>query len=488
MSSYRQIFKSSALFGGTQIINILIGIVRTKFLAVLLGPAGVGIAGMYQSTTGLIGTIAGFGTGRAGVRQIAEAHGTGDEVKLALTSKTLRWVSLASGLLGMLVVLVFCKPLSWMTFGNDEYVWGVATVSLVLLFNGISAGQIALLQGMRKLKDLAVCQIAGALFGSIASIAVIRFWGVRAVSWYLVAIAAFNILTSWWYVRKIQIDTSRASTHNMIIEASGLLKIGVAFMVSGLVSAGNIYLARVLVIRELGMDAVGLYSAVITLSSIYVNTVLQAMATDYYPRLTAVANDHFLVNRMVNEQTEMGLLLAIPGILGTLTLAPWVLELFYSSAFTSAANVIQWQLMGVGLCVVSWPLGIIMPAKGMSRFLIISEIVTAAVQIILLVVCMKLWGLEGAGISFLLTYLAHTVIVFFIAKKATGFYWSRKSQMIIGAACIIIVTVFSLIRLLPMFAGTVVGLSITAATSMRCFFVMKEMLGFKIFKSRKDGV
>ena len=486
MSSYRQIFKSSALFGGTQVINILIGIVRIKFLAVLLGPTGVGIAGMYQSTTGLIETVAGFGTGRAGVRQIAQALASGDEDKIALTSKTLRWVSLASGFLGMLVVLLFCKPLSWMTFGNNEYVWGVATVSLVLLFNGISAGQIALLQGMRKLKELAICQIAGALFGSIASIVIVYVWGVQAVAWYLVATAAFGILASWWYARKVQIQPSQASTLGMMTEARGLLKLGFAFMVTGLISAGTIYLSRVLVIRELGMAAVGLYTAVITLSSIYVNMVLQAMATDFYPRLTAVTNDHLQVNRMVNEQTEMGVLMAVPGILGTLTLAPWVLELFYSPAFASAASVIQWQLMGVGLCVISWPVGMIMVAKGMSSFLIFTEIVIATIKITLLAVGMKMWGLEGAGISFLIAYVVHTVVVYLIAKKTTGFGWSRRSLFIIVGACAVIAAVFSAIRLLPLFAGTVLSSVITLATTAGCFFAMKKMLGFVIFKNKRD--
>lgn len=487
-SSYRQIFKSSALFGGTQVLNILIGIIRTKFLAVLLGPSGVGIAGMYQSSTGVIGTIAGVGVNRAGIRQIAEAFGTGDEEKIALTVKTLRFVSLVSGVLGMLVVFCFCKPLSSITFGNQEYVWGTAVVSLVLFFNGISAGQTALLQGMRRLKDLAICQVAGALFGSVASIAIIYLWGVPAVAWYLVAIAAFNILPSWWYARKVRVVKSRTSTDSMIVEARGLLKMGSAFMVSGLVTTGTVYFSRILVIRELGLDAVGLYTAVITLSSIYVNVILQAMSADYYPRMAAIASDHEQVNRMVNEQTEIGFVLAVPGILVTLTMAPWILEICYSAEFISAANVIQWQIIGIGLCVISWPIGIIMPALGLKRYLVGSEVVAAAVRLVSLVVGMKLWGFEGVGIASLLTYICHILMVFFIAKKSTGFRWSKNSVLIMTSSFTIIGAVFLLIRLLPKFWGMVWGVSITAATTVGCFWVLSKMLNFTFFKFRKADV
>src|SRR5436305_15174455 len=39
-SSYGQILKSSAWIGGSQAANIALGIVRTKAMAILLGPAG----------------------------------------------------------------------------------------------------------------------------------------------------------------------------------------------------------------------------------------------------------------------------------------------------------------------------------------------------------------------------------------------------------------------------------------------------------------
>ncbi len=204
-TSHRQIFKSTALIGGTQVINIFLGIVRTKVLAILLGPSGIGIAGLYQSATGLIGTLAGFGIGSAGVRQIAEAAGTGDEDRIARTVRTLRLTSLLSGLVGMIVILVFCRQIGYTTFGNYSYTFGIALMSLTLLFGGISAGQAALLQGMRRLKDLAACGVLGVLFGTIASTTLVYFLRERGIAPYLVAVSGFGILSSWWYARKVRV-------------------------------------------------------------------------------------------------------------------------------------------------------------------------------------------------------------------------------------------------------------------------------------------
>src|SRR6185312_402522 len=64
--SYRQILKSSALLGGSQSLNILIGIVRTKAMALFLGPAGFGVVGLYNSIVDLTQNIAGMGVNSCG--------------------------------------------------------------------------------------------------------------------------------------------------------------------------------------------------------------------------------------------------------------------------------------------------------------------------------------------------------------------------------------------------------------------------------------
>ena len=78
-NSYGQILKSTALIGGSQILSIIISIARTKLFAVLLGPSGIGLMGIYTATFNMINTLFSMGIGTSGVRQIAEAAGSGDE-------------------------------------------------------------------------------------------------------------------------------------------------------------------------------------------------------------------------------------------------------------------------------------------------------------------------------------------------------------------------------------------------------------------------
>lgn len=78
-SSYAQILKSSSIMGGAAGINLLLGMVRTKFAAVLIGTIGVGLLASFTALQGIIGAIAGLGIQSSAVREIAAAIGQGDE-------------------------------------------------------------------------------------------------------------------------------------------------------------------------------------------------------------------------------------------------------------------------------------------------------------------------------------------------------------------------------------------------------------------------
>ncbi len=431
-NSYGQILKSTTIVGGSQVINILLGIIRTKFMAVLLGPTGIGLMGLYGAVTSTIGAMASMGIGTSGVRQIAEAAGTGNTLKIARTIVTLRRAALVLGLLGMLLTIIFCAPLSQLTFGSAEYSWPIALLSVTLFLGAVSGGQIALVQGMRRIADLASLSVLGGLLGTVVSIPMIFLWGKDGIVPYLVTVSAMTILTSWWYARKIPVVRIILGWRETLREAKALLSLGLVFMATGLMTTTVMYLIRVLVVRQLGMDSVGLYQAATTLSSLYIGVILGAMGMDFYPRLTAVAEDNEACNRMVNEQTEVGLLVAAPGILATLTFAPLIIQIFYSASFILAYEVLRWQILGIFIRVVSWPMGFVLLAKGKGKIYFWTELMGNAVHVALVWIGILYFGLEGTGMAFFGLYVIHTIIILAVVHHLSGFQWSATSLSLIG--------------------------------------------------------
>src|SRR4051794_41474864 len=88
-----QILASTALIAGSSIINIAFSVVRTKVVAVLLGPSGVGLMGLYSSIADLVQRIATMGIQGSGVRPITEAARSGGTDKIVRTAIVLRRIS-----------------------------------------------------------------------------------------------------------------------------------------------------------------------------------------------------------------------------------------------------------------------------------------------------------------------------------------------------------------------------------------------------------
>ena len=135
----------------------------------------------------------------------------------------------------------------------------VALLSLAVAFRVISAGQGALIQGLRRIPDLAKLGILGALLGTVISIPAVYVGGADGVAPALVAISALALVTSWAYSRKVRLDPPGMTTSEVRREAKALLKLGLAFMASGLLMMGSAYLIRITILRTLGFEAAGLY-------------------------------------------------------------------------------------------------------------------------------------------------------------------------------------------------------------------------------------
>lgn len=426
--SYVQILKSTALVGGSSVVNIAMGIVRTKAMAILLGPAGFGLFGLYTSIANLTQSIAGMGVNSSGVRQIAEAAGSEDKDRIARTAAVLRRTSLLLGAFGALILIVFSRQVSTLTFGTDRHATGVMLLSIAVFLNLVSAGQGALIQGLRHISDLAQMGVLGALAGTLLTVPVVYFFREAGVVPSLVAVAALALAASWWYSRKIRIPRPPMTISDGTREASALLKLGFAFMASALMTMGSAYLIRIIVVHKLGLEATGFYQAAWTLGGLYVGFILQAMGADFYPRLTACAHDNAKCNRLVNEQTRISLLLAGPGVIATLTFAPLVIALFYSAKFAAAVGILRWICLGAALQTITWPMGFIIIAKGAQALFFWCELAWAAVGISLAWICTGYFGATGPGVAFFGSYLFHLFLIYPAGHRLSGFTWSADNK------------------------------------------------------------
>lgn len=423
-NSYRSIFKATSLFGGVQVYQILIGIIKSKFIAILLGPAGMGIQGLYQSTLDVIKSLTAFGLEQSAVRDISEANGGKDAERIGKTVATVRRLVWITGSLGLVAALVLSPLLSQWTFGNGDYTWGFVILSSTLLLNQLCAGQKVLLQGMRRLKDLAKASAIGSTVGLLVSIPLYYWIGVKGIVPTMVLVSIAALLLSWFYSRRVSIEKVEVTTKEALRSGTSMLKMGLAMSVSGILATISAYILRWFIRQQGGIDEVGLFTAGLLITNTYVGMVFSAMGTDYYPRLASVNKDNKLCEQVINQQGEVAILIISPIIVSCVIFMPFIIRIIYSIDFLPASNYILFAVSGMIFKAASWTISYSFLAKAESKLYIINETISNVYCIINNVLGYYIGGLTGLGVSFIINYLLYLFQVAFIAKKRYGISFS----------------------------------------------------------------
>jgi len=430
-TSYKQIAKSTGIFGGSQFLIILTGIVRTKVLAVLLGTAGVGLVGLYQSIIDLVRSVTGLGLSFSSVKDIAEAKRTEDNHEIARTVTTLhRWVWW-TGVSGMFLMIVFAAPLSEYTFGDKSKVWPICLLSFCVLMGALSSGQIALLQGLRQISKMARASVYGAVGGLIVAVVMYSILGIDGIVPALIAISILSLLFSWWFARTVKTEKIALTIKETLLRGRGMVKLGLYTVFSGLVSTLTLFLMKSFIVHTDGVNTVGLFQSVWSVSSVYLGAILTSMGVDYFPRLCGLKDENRQIVRLSNEQTRFVLFVSTPIIVGMLLVAVPVLRVLYSSNFILAANLLRWQIFGTFFKVLIWPVGFILLSKGKGLRFFIVEFTWSFVYYIATRFCWPYFGLNSAGVSFVIAYLVYLPLVYFMVKPLCDFKYETHNLLLI---------------------------------------------------------
>lgn len=423
-NSYRQILRSSSIIGGASMVNILIGLLRTKVAAVVLGPAGIGLIGFLSNLMATAAAVTAVGSGVVGARQIAAANATNDEVTLATSRRALLWGTMVLAVLGASLFWLLRDVLATHIL-NDASLSGVAGWLALGVGLSVAAGsQSALLNGMRRIGDLARTSMLSALLATIVGVPVLLHWREQGLLVYVLLTPISAFLVGYWYTSRLPgVWRAPLIWSDMRREWSFLARLGLPVMLAGLVMLAGQLLIRTTVQHELGRDALGYFEAAWVISMTYAGFVLRAMGTDFFPRLTATIHDPAAANRLVNEQSEVALMLSGPVLLAMMGLAPWVVQLLYSNEFAATVGILHWQIMGDIFKVACFPLGYIILAAGEGRTFLLSDTVSMGVFVLVVWVGVPIFGLPATGIGFLMMYVVNLLIVFWLARRRSGFRW-----------------------------------------------------------------
>jgi antigen flippase len=361
-SNYGSILKATSYLGGASVLNVAIGLARSKAGAVFLGPEGVGLVNIFFNLIHLIRTGFSLGIGGSSMRLISQAKGTGLDTRQGELLYIVRWLYALLGLVALIFCWLAAPWISQLTFGSQAFSSSIRWLALNLpfvIFVPYFTGLLAL-YGM--MGQLAKNSLFSVFWGVAFSIAFYWGFGPDGILPAILATSICSFLVAWWYGRKVPVSISPSSLSGFFITSLSLIPLGLALVWNDFLTWVLIVFKSGFIARELGLEANGIYTAAWGLSALFVNMILGALGTEFYPRLCSVAHDPVKVKSCLNEQIEVSVLLAYPGLLATIFLSKLLVIIVFSSAFLPAADLLIWLTVDNYFRIITWPMPFVLLA------------------------------------------------------------------------------------------------------------------------------
>lgn len=408
---YGHILKYTGIFGGVQGINILIGLVRNKIVAMLLGPQGMGLTSLFNSTVSFLSQATNMGIAFSAVRHVADYYEQGDEERLRHFVQVIRGWSLLTALLGMLVCILAGSLFDKLTFS-----WGNHTLHFIFLapavgLLAITGGETAILKGCRRLKALALIQMYNVILSLLISVPVYYFFRSSGIVPVIVLMALSSMVLTVSYSFRLYPPVLRGSL-GILGEGMEMVRLGVAFVLAGIIGSGAEILIRSFLNIEGSLDDVGFYNAGFMITITYASMVFSAMETDYFPRLTAASHQWRSMVDTVNRQLEVSLLLVAPLLAFLIVFMPIVIPLLYTAEFRPVVAMAQVAVLSMYLKAVTLPMAYLQLAKGDSLGYLLLEAAYYVFLIVVIVLGYRYFGLLGTGIALTIAHLFDFVSVY----------------------------------------------------------------------------
>jgi len=388
-NSYRNILKGTSIFGGVQIFQILINLIRGKFVAMLLGPSGMGFSTMYTSASNTISQFASLGLNLAFVKEVAA-----NKEKPSSLAHILYVAGIMirlTALIGALACLVLSPMLSRWSFGTSDYTWQFVLLSVAVFLTVASMGQASLLQGMHKMKLLSLTSLTGAISGLVAGVPLYYFFGTRGIVPAMIVLS----LTTWgFYTYGLRKATGRSrirfdrATHLPMMRR--MFSLGIILLAANLINSTCTYLINIFIRTHGDIADVGLFNAANSITLQYAGVVFTAMALDYFPRLTAAAGDMRRMSVIINRQMVTVALIATPLSILLVASAPIVIRLLLTTEFLPVTGLMRWLGISILLKAIAYPLGYITFANNNRRLFFWLEAVACNVLYIIPLYCFLL--------------------------------------------------------------------------------------------------
>lgn len=409
--TYDHIVKYTGLFGGVQGLNMLIGIVRNKITASLLGPSGSGLINIYNKVIGLVNQATNFGLSFSAVKHIAELSETTDSELRNRMIDTVRMWCLMTAMLGMFVGMLLSPWISWWTFRNYDYTQVFVLLSSIVAMMAITGGEIAILKGLKQLKKVALISVFAALGTLLVCVPFYYLMGVNGIVSALVISNVVVLGIHLYFSSKVAPWRKTIATLDSVRSGMPMIKLGLAYLFSGIMLQSAELFINTFILNHSNLEYVGLYNTGFFLITYVGSFLFTSVEADFFPRLSALVNDIKRRDKAINQQIEVCVLLTSPCIILEVIAMPLIVQLLYTEQFAQSGLMATYAIFYLFFKAMTLPVAYLSLANGDSKTFFIADSLYAVFIAIAIPFAFARYGLIGAGVALSLASILDLLLI-----------------------------------------------------------------------------
>lgn len=388
-------------------LRMAVNLIVIKFIAILVGPAGLGALGNLMSATTMVSLFAGGGILNGITKYVAEFADRPAEQQRLLQSAS------AYGLAASAVVLLVCvlgrNELSVFLFGDQAKAWLIPLLGITHFLCFVSGAIVAIVNGRQQPGNFALITIVGYLGVTPLAFFLIRFFGTDGGAIALLAVASSTVLPALVVaVRSGLLAAMVPRIHRDNL--ARLFRYSCITAVSATAFPLTEIAIRTHLTERLDLASTGIWQGLARLSGAILGFYTVFLATSHMPRLSAITDPREATRVVLHTLSVVAPAFAAAAFLIYL-LRSFIVPLLFSSAFLPMTDVIGWQLLGDLFRVCSYVVGFLGIAKAALKLHILAELIQCGLYLLFTLAALELgFGLREVAQAYALTYATYFLL------------------------------------------------------------------------------
>lgn len=353
---------------------------------------------------------------------------------------------LALNTIFLIVTILFSKKISFLILDSSEYYSLIILISISFPFAILTSVFESYLRGLKKYNVYVFLSMLFAISSTVLPIGLLFLYSLEGVLYGIVISNAFNLFLSLIVLEKNKLLNIRKLFSEKIKESiafRNIVRLGIASLLIGVLDQMSLLVMRSIIIKEMGIEANGIYQCVFAVSNNYLSIFFVTMGTYYLPTLSEY-KDPKDINKEINTTLRFSIFMVIPLIIVFFVFRYYVVVLFYSENFINAQDFFFLNFLGDFLKTMTWVIGMWLITSVNIRIWIYFDLIYYSSFVFLFYIFLNYLGLglNSITLAYFISASIKLILNFFYLRFKNKFKLEREVYKTLYLSTVVLLVIF----------------------------------------------